>query len=40
MRKFTKRIIDNLKIKKVDYGDVRVVERETTIRQDMNLLTH
>jgi len=31
MRKFTKRIIDNLKTKKVDYGDVRVVERETEL---------
>lgn len=28
MKQFTKRIIDNLKMKKTDYGDVRVVERE------------
>jgi TldD protein len=28
MKKFIKRITGNLKIKKVDYGDVRVVERE------------
>ncbi len=28
MQQFTKRIIDNLKMKKTDYGDVRVVERE------------
>jgi TldD protein len=31
MRQFTKRIIDNLKTKKVDYGDVRVIERETEL---------
>ena len=29
MRKFMKRIIDTLQVKRVDYGDVRVVERET-----------
>ena len=29
MKKFMKRIIDTMELKRVDYGDVRVVERET-----------
>jgi TldD protein len=31
MEQFTKRIIDNLKMKKVDYGDIRVVEKEVEL---------